>query len=50
MVVGARLHYKVCYSHLMDGGWGTPALVSVLEPLDEWWLVHTCISKCARVT
>ena len=43
-------YYKVCYSHLMDGGWCTPALQSVLQPLDGWWLVHTCISKCATAT
>ena len=24
MVVGAHLHYKVCYSHFMNGGWCTP--------------------------
>ena len=32
----------------MDGGWCTSALQSVLQPLDGWWLVHTCVSKCVE--
>ena len=50
MVLKAHFHYIVRTKHSIYGVESTLALLSVLHTLSTWWLVHSCIMKCALTT